>query len=100
MPIKERKEVFIPIETPSVNAGMIVRTVVFLVAIINSIAAQFGVADGFTVDQELLYQVISGLFLVGTGAVAWFKNNDVTKKARVRAVVAKQVAKDEARRVK
>lgn len=89
------KKVFVPEEAPKVDPRMIVRTLVFIVAIINAVSANiFGHALDLTINQELAYQIISGIFLVGSGVVTWFKDNDVTKKARKRKEIIRQVEED------
>ncbi|AMQ66648.1 holin [Bacillus phage Shbh1] len=84
------QEEFTHVEVPSLSPMMVVRTVVFLLAIINSVAVMFGFELGLEVNQENLYQLVSGVFLVGSGIVAWYKNNDITKKARIKAAKMKE----------
>lgn len=86
-----KREVFVPEEAPKVEPRMVVRTIVFVVAIINAILAMFGIAGDLTVDQETLYAVISGAFLFGSGIVAYFKNNNLTKQARKKSAVEDQI---------
>lgn len=92
---QNKKEVFVPVDAPKLSPGMLVRTVVFVVAVINAIAAMLGFNLDLQVNQVDLYEIFSGLFLIASGAAAWFKNNDVTKKARKRKVVVEQVEKED-----
>lgn len=86
-----KREVYVPVEPPKVEPGMIVRTIVFAVAIINAGLAMFGSDVVLDVDQQMVYEVLSGLFLVGSSFFAWFKDNDVSKVARKRNDVTNQV---------
>lgn len=90
----KKKEVFVPVEAPKVDPMMIVRTVVFAVAILNVILSLFGV-NPIEVDQEALYNVISAVFLLGAGFKVWDKNNDYSEKARKRKAIIEQVEEDE-----
>ncbi|ADH03253.1 holin [Bacillus phage W.Ph.] len=89
--MENKHEVFVPEEVPAISAGLIVRFVVFAVALINAIASIFGQDLGLTVDQEVVYQGATAvLLLISTIQMAW-KNNAVTKAARKREHVAKQI---------
>lgn len=87
------KEVFVPETPPKVDARMIVRLLVYVVALINAVAALFGKQLNLVVDQELTYQIISAALLIGTSLWTAWKNNDISKRARIKAEVAKQVEK-------
>jgi SPP1 family holin len=87
----ESQEVFVPVEAPKVDAMMIVRTLVFLASLINAVAALFGKELNLHVNQDLTYQIISAALLVGSSLYAAWKNNNVTKAARIQAAAAKQV---------
>ncbi|AEW47159.1 putative holin protein [Bacillus phage BCP78] len=86
--------VFVPVEVPKVEPMVIVRLLVFAVALINAVAAMFGYNLGLEVDQQNMYDIISALFLLGSGFYATWKNNNISKQARVQAHVAKQVSID------
>jgi SPP1 family holin len=85
------QQVFVPIQTPALDAGMIVRTIVFVLALINGVAAIFGYHWNLSIDQAQAYNVISAAIMALTGVWAWWKNNNVTKTARVKQAVANQV---------
>ncbi|AEQ34316.1 holin [Bacillus phage Bastille] len=90
----KEQTVFVPEEAPAITAGTLVRFVVFLVAIVNAISAMLGHALNWDVDQNMLYEVFSAvLLLVSAGHMAW-KNNNVTKQARIKAHVAEQITND------
>lgn len=86
-----KTEVFVPEAAPKVDAKMLVRLLVFVVALINAVAAMFGKQLDIVVDQNLWYEIISAAMLIGSTAWAVWKDNNVTKKARIKAEVAKQV---------
>lgn len=89
-----KKEVFVPVEAPRVEPRMVVRTVVFAIAILNAILAMFSVSP-VEVDQEALYNFVSAIFLLVSGFEAWSKNNDYSKKARKRKTIIEQVEKED-----
>lgn len=88
------RTVFVPEEAPKVEPAMIVRTIVLVVAIINAAFAMFGSTFEIEVDQAAIYEVVSWLFLLGSGVWSWFKDNDVSKKARKRKEISRQVEDD------
>jgi SPP1 family holin len=85
------KTVEVPVEAPAVDTALVVRTVVYLIAIANAIAAYFGFDLNIPAKDESVYQVVSVVFAVGSFAHAYFKHNNVTKSARIKAVVGNQV---------
>jgi SPP1 family holin len=86
-----KTEVFVPEAAPKVDARMIVRLLVFVVALINAVAAMFGKQLNLEVDQEIWYQIISAALLIGSTLWTAWKNNNISKQARIKAEVAKQV---------
>lgn len=85
------QQVFVPVEAPKLDAGMIVRTIVFVLSLINGISAMFGYHFNLNIDQEKVYNIVSAVILVGSGLWAAWKNNNITKAARVKQIVANQV---------
>lgn len=85
------KSVYVPVEVPKVEPMMIVRLLVFLVALVNAVASMLGYHLDLAVDQQNAYDIISALFLLGSGFYATWKNNNISKQSRVQAHVAKQV---------
>lgn len=92
-PKSTAQTVEVPVEAPAVDTALVVRTIVYLIAVINAIAAYFGFDLNLPAKEEALYQVVSVVFAVGSFAHAYFKHNNITKSARIKAVVAKQVVK-------
>jgi SPP1 family holin len=68
-------------EVKNITAGTVTRFVLLLLALINSALEMSGVAV-VPVDEEGLRQFISLAFLGGTTLWAYWKNNDITRKAR------------------
>ena len=56
------------------------RTICFILALVNQVLAIFGKNQIPFVENDV-YQVISVLFTVVTGVVAWWKNNSFTKES-------------------
>ena len=93
---KQEKEVFVPVEAPKIDPMLIVRVIVYLLAIVNTgVMAIFGTDLGLKVDQATLYEGISILFLAGAFIDGVWRNQNFTKKARKRDVVAKQAVPDD-----
>lgn len=85
------KKVWVPIEAPKVNAGLIVRCLVYLAAIVNGVAAFFGWDFHLEISQDWMYNLASMVFMVGSFVHAFWKNQNVSKKARIKEAVADQV---------
>ena len=70
-----------------VSRGSIVRTVILLIALLNSIFVQFGLEAIPLEDEQiknvgvLFYELGSHVFLIVSALVAWWKNNSFTKSA-------------------
>nr|USE63114.1 holin V [Bacillus phage Vp4] len=90
----EKHEIFIPQEAPPISPGTIVRFVVFLVALVNAVASLLGHELGLQVDQSVLYDVLSALFLMGSSLHMAWKNNNITKQARIKAHATEQITID------
>lgn len=67
--------------TKSITAGTVTRFVLLLLALVNSGLEMSG-HSVIPVDEEGVSTFISLAFLGGTSLWAYWKNNDVTKKAR------------------
>lgn len=90
----DKHEVFVPQEAPPISPGTIVRFVVFLVALVNAVASLLGHELGLKVDQSVLYDVLSALFLMGSSLHMAWKNNNITKQARIKAHATEQITLD------
>lgn len=79
------------VEVPKVSKMLIVRALVYLVAIINAGAAMFGIDLNLHINQNLVYEGISYIFLIVSMGHGIWKNFNVSKTARAVAQVAKQI---------
>jgi len=56
------------------------RTICFILALINQVLAVLGRNQIKFVESDV-YQIVSAIFTVVTGIIAWWKNNSFTKAA-------------------
>ncbi|MGM0904276.1 MAG: phage holin [Bacillota bacterium] len=68
-------------EVNPITAGTVARFILLLLALINSGLTMAGYSP-IPVDEEGVQTFISLAFMGGTSLWAYWKNNDVTKKAR------------------
>ncbi|MFP7225670.1 phage holin [Priestia filamentosa] len=75
-----------------IDKGTLIRTLLLFVALINQTLALLGFTEipiseeEITSTVDLAYLLGSMIFTIVTSLVAWWKNNDVTQKARARRV--------------
>jgi SPP1 family holin len=75
-----------------IDKGTLIRTLLLFVALINQTLALLGFTEipigeeEITSTVDLAYLLGSMIFTIVTSLVAWWKNNDVTRKARARRV--------------
>ena len=87
----EKRMVEVPLEAPPINAATLTRLVLFVAAIINTMAAFFGFDINLALNGDVIYEGFSiFLNLIVFGAGFW-KNNDMTKKARISNEAFRQV---------
>ena len=86
-----QQSVFVPEDAPAVDAALVVRTIVFVLSLINAVAALFGKELHLQINQDLWYQIVSAAWLIGSSLWTAWKNNNITKAARVKQAVANQV---------
>ena len=67
-----------------ISAGTISRFVVLFIALVNTALNMSGVQT-IPVNDEQVAIFINMAFLGGASLVGWWKNNDVTKKARAKS---------------
>ena len=65
-----------------IDKQTVIRTAVLFVALINIILQIFGIKT-LPIDNELISQTVSVIFLLGGSISAWWKNNSFTEKARL-----------------
>ena len=71
------------VSVPKISKVTVIRTVLLVVALVNQGLAIFGKSP-LPFSDESISNFISLVFVVATTAWAWWKDNDFTKKARVR----------------
>jgi len=90
----EVQQVQVPVEAPKFSAGLVVRTIVALLAMVNFFASLFGFDLGLGLDagqQQGIYVFVSGIVQVIAGLPMVWNNNNVTKKARKKQVASDQI---------
>lgn len=70
-------------EVQKISAGTIARLVLLLLALVNSALTAAGKSP-IPIDEEGVQQFITLAFLGITSLWAYWKNNDITKKARTK----------------
>ncbi|CDQ40312.1 MULTISPECIES: phage holin [Virgibacillus] len=60
------------------DKGTVFRTIALLIALTNQILVIFGKSP-LPINSELLEELMSVVFTIGTAVIAWFKNNYVTR---------------------
>ncbi|AMB18712.1 holin [Bacillus phage Eldridge] len=87
------KLVQVPEEAPKLSVKLVAITIFYLVVIANAVADAFGLNLHIKADYEGIYEGVTALSYVVALAFAAWKNHNFTKKARIKAEVAKQVDK-------
>lgn len=64
----------------NISAGTIARTIVLIVALVNTLLTAFG-KNPLPFSDEEVYASVSAVITVIVSLVAWWKNNSFTKKA-------------------
>lgn len=71
-----------------VTKGAIIRTILLLITLANTICAMFGLELLPVGEQEVetavnaIYAAVSAVVLIVVSLIAWWKNNSFTKEAR------------------
>ncbi len=63
-----------------VTKGTIIRTICLIVALLNMILQMFGKSP-LPIENETISEVVSGLAVIITSIIAWWKNNSFTPEA-------------------
>lgn len=85
-----KETVVIPDVPAKVSQKTVIAVIASVVALVNAIIVMFGKTP-LNITDESIYTVGSILFLIGTSVWSLWRNNDITKLARKKADVAKQV---------
>lgn len=64
----------------NISAGTIARTIVLIVALVNTLLTAFG-KNPLPFSDEEVYAGVSAVITVVVSLVAWWENNSFTKKA-------------------
>lgn len=83
--------VVVPAEAPAIDKGLIVRSILYVILIANSVAAHFGLSFHLNGNEDFIYQVVSDVLLVLSFVEAYWKNNNISKGARIIDKVAEQI---------
>ena len=70
-------------KVPSISAGTITRTVLLFLSLVNLVLGAFGMSP-LPIDSEQLNTLISSVFTIIMAIITWWKDNDITEKARER----------------
>lgn len=70
----------------------IVRLIVMLILVINQILISRGYTP-FPYEEEQIYEFVNGVALVGVGVWTWWKNNNMTKNAKIAQEVKEELDK-------
>lgn len=70
----------------------IVRLIVMLILVINQILISRGFTP-FPYEEEQIYEFVNGVALVGVGVWTWWKNNNMTKNAKIAQEVKEELDK-------
>lgn len=75
---------------PVISKGALIRTIVLVIALVNSVTAMFGLQLLPIGEEEVenavnaVYAAVSAILLIVAAVVSWWKNNNFTKKARLK----------------
>lgn len=75
-------------EVQKISAGTVARTICLALALVNTVLGMAGYQT-INVGDETINMLIDSLFIIGAAGAAWWKNNDITKKARTKSTGCK-----------
>lgn len=73
-----------------ISKGTVIRTVVFVLAIINGALSLMGKSP-LPIDEVMIEEIITYGFLVVSGLVTWWKDNDFSARARTNKATIKSI---------
>jgi cytochrome c oxidase subunit IV len=88
---KNIQTVVVPAEAPSIDKALIVRSVVYLIALANYLAPFVGLHLNLHGSEQTIYQIVSAGLMVGSFCHAYWKNQNISKFARIASQVVKQI---------
>lgn len=77
-------------EKLKIDPATIARTVVLFIALVNAFCALVGWKP-LEIDQSIVYNIVSGVAVIVTSIICWWKDNDITQKALFRKKVANEL---------
>lgn len=83
--------VAVPTEAPAIDGGLVARSIVYLAVLANAVAPHFGINLHLNTNQSEIYNYVSDGLLVLSFAHAYWKNNNISKAARIINQVASQI---------
>jgi SPP1 family holin len=91
VPQQNVQTVVIPAEAPAIDKSLVVRSIVYLILVANAVAAHFGIHFHMNGNEDFIYNIVSDVLLVGGFVQAYWKNNNISKAARIIDKVAEQI---------
>lgn len=83
--------VAVPTEAPAIDGGLVARSIAYLVILANAVAPHFGVNLHLNSNESDIYNYVSEGLLVLSFVQAYWKNNNISKGARIVDQVASQI---------
>lgn len=65
----------------SIDAKMLGRTVVLVIALLNSVLTMCG-RNPLEISDDTVYTLVSAVFMIGAALWNWWKNNSITPAAK------------------
>lgn len=76
-----------------ISKGTIIRTIMMLIAVVNTICSSAGLTT-LDIDENTLYTVLTGAWDVVTLVLVWWKDNSFTKRAKTLESIKKAIKED------
>lgn len=90
-PQQNVQTVVVPNDAPSIDKGLVVRSIVYIIVLVNAVAAHFGFHFHLNGNEDSIYNYVSDGLLVLSFVQAYWKNNNLSKAARIIDKVAEQI---------
>lgn len=83
--------VVVPTKAPTIDKGLVARSIVYLIAVGNYVAPHLGLNLHLHGTEDQVYNIVSEVLLIGSFVQAYWKNNNISKAARIIDKVASQI---------
>lgn len=90
-PQQNVQTVVVPGEAPPIDKGLVTRSIVYGIVLVNAVASHFGFHFHLNGSEDTIYNYVSEGLLVLSFAQAFWKNNNISKAARIIDEVAGQI---------